>query len=80
MRGGEEKEGGEGKRRRKRKAEHGHDILTDTEDIKVEALVDALVYQLVWETVKPHVTRQTKFTPLLTLAQKHKDTILKATF
>ena len=54
-----------------RRAEHGHYILTDTEDVKVEALVDALVYQLVRETVKPHVTRQTKFTPLLTLAQKH---------
>lgn len=42
--------------------------LTDTEDVKVEALVDALVHQLVWEAVKPHMTRQTKFTSLLTLA------------
>ena len=42
--------------------------LTDTEDVKVESLVDALVHQLVWEAVKPHMTRQTKFTPLLTLA------------
>ena len=79
MRGGEEGRRGGGRKRRggweKQKEGGGGGegrkesiLLTDTEDVKVESLVDALVHQLVWEAVKPHMTRQTKFTPLLTLA------------
>ncbi len=49
---------------------HTHTLLTNTQDVKVKALIDTLVDQLVGQTVEADMPRETKVSAITTLGRR----------